>query len=124
MFDITRRSATRLTRLATPAERIPYVSAPADAWQRLDRWLAQLDAPDDDAAVRACLAEDGPRTVRRIVEVSSLGRASSNVPAIRALALAASLGNAATREMALEAVPEVARSVAEYLAFARAVTAD
>lgn len=122
MFDITTRTPTRLTRLLTPqAERVTYVPASGDVWQKLDRALTLADVPEDVTAVRACIAEDGPRTVRRIVEVSALGVASSNGPAIRALALCAALGNAATREMAVEAVPEVVSSVAEYFEFVEAV---
>ena len=118
MFDRTTRASTRLTRLATPqAERITYLAPPTDVWHRLDRILAVANEPFDARAVRACLALDGPRTVRRIVEVSAMGQAPSNGPALRALALAAATGNLATREMAIEAVPEVARSVAEYFLF-------
>ena len=122
MFVHTSRSSTRLTRLATPqAERITgritYLAPTTDDWQTLDRILVIADEAFDARAVRACIALDGPRTVRRIVEVSSMGSAASNGPALRALALAAAVGNAATREMAIEAVPEVARSVAEYFVF-------
>lgn len=122
MFDITTRTPTRLTRLMTPqAGRITYIPSSADTWQRLDHILTLIDVPEDALAVRACIAEDGPRTVRRIVEVSTLGLAASNGPAIRALALCVAHGNSATREMALEAVPEVARSLAEYFEFAEQV---
>lgn len=118
MFDHTIRAATRLTRLATPqAERITYAAPIGEAWLRLDRILAVADETFDERLVRSCITLDGPRTVRRIVEISSLGRAASNGPALRALALCAALGNVATREMALEAVPEVARSQAEYFVF-------
>lgn len=42
------------------------------------------------STVEFCLAKDGPRTVRRIVEISVLGRAPKNEPATMALVTAAS----------------------------------
>ena len=125
MFDTTNRTAdrdaqrpaTRLTRLLTPQSgRITFIPRTGDVWHRLDRILTLDDEGYDEQVVRECIAIDGPRVVRRIVEVSALGR-TSNAPALRSLALSASCGNAATREMAYEAVPEVARSVAEYFVF-------
>ena len=49
-------------------------------------------------AVQACLAEDGPRVVRRVVEISTSGRAPKNDAALFVLAMAAAgQTDAATR---------------------------
>src|ERR1700679_1297185 len=66
-------------------------------WTRLDRFLV-LGAEggtfyagehklvlENVTCVRECLAEDGARTVARIVEISDSGRAPKNDPAIFAL---------------------------------------
>ena len=133
MLDFTKHYATRLTRLVTPqAERIPGTTQvpnsaggyawPVDPWTRFDRFLIfgsergtyyireRTLTVENATNARAVLAEDGPRFVRRIVEISAAGRAPSNDPALFALAMAAGLGNDATRTMALEALPEVART--------------
>jgi 60 kDa SS-A/Ro ribonucleoprotein len=60
--------------------------------------------------VKACLKEDGLRVVARIVEYSLAGRAPKNDPAVVALALAAVYGDDATRAVAFEALPKVART--------------
>ena len=133
MLDFTKHYATRLTRLVTPqAERIPGTNQvpnsaggyawPVDNWMRFDRFLIfgsergtyyireRTLTLENATNVRECLTEDGPRAVRRIVEISAAGRAPSNDPALFALAMCAGLGNDATRAMALEALPEVART--------------
>jgi 60 kDa SS-A/Ro ribonucleoprotein len=133
MLDFTKHFTTRLARLATPqAERIPGTNQvpnsaggcawPVDMWTRLDRFLIfgsergtyyireRALTIENAANARECIAEDGPRAVRRIVELSAAGRAPSNDPALFALAMCAGLGNDATRAMALEALPEVART--------------
>ena len=133
MLDYTKHYQTRLTRLVTPqAERMPGTAQvpnsaggyawPVDTWMRFDRFLIfgsergtyyirerQLTV-ENAVNVRECITEDGPRAVRRIVEISAAGRAPSNDPALFALAACAGLGNDATRTMALEALPEVART--------------
>ncbi len=94
---------------------------PVDDWTRLDRFLVlgseggsyyaterKLIVDNADAVLR-CVAADGLRTVRRIVEISSAGRAPKNEPAILALALAMSHGDLATRRAAGEALPKVCR---------------
>lgn len=129
---ITTRRATRLTRLATPELRASMRGSPTpiDArWAKFDRFLivgsergtyfvrtAKVPV-DHGEIVRECIVSDGPRVVRRIVEISAIGVARSNGPALFALAMAATLGNAATRTMALEALPEVARSETDWLHF-------
>lgn len=92
-----------------------------DDWTRLDRFLIlgseggtyyvrerELTRQNAECVLR-CIQADGQRTVARIVEVSEAGRAPKNDPALFALAMAASLGNEATRRAALDALPRVAR---------------
>ena len=61
-------------------------------------------------AVEQCVREDGVRAVAEIVAVSKAGRAPKNDPAIFALALAAGLGDEATRRSALDALSQVCRT--------------
>src|SRR5437762_14319166 len=70
-----------------------------DDWTRLDRFLILGNdggtyyasekklTVENAACVGRCLAADAARTVARIVEVSTSGRAPKNDPAIFALAL-------------------------------------
>ena len=127
MFDFTQHVSTRLRRLVTPqAEPIPGTTQvpnsagghtwAVDQWTRLDRFLVlgseggtyyvreQPLTLENAKAVVECLAEDGLRTVRRVVEVSESGRAPRNDPALFVLAMAAGLGDDATRAAALEAL--------------------
>ncbi|HEX8363188.1 MAG TPA: TROVE domain-containing protein [Longimicrobium sp.] len=133
MMDFTRYVATRLRALVTPqSEPIPgSAQVPnsaggfawaLDRWSRLDRFLVlgteggtyyigERELTVENAgAVAECIAEDGPRVVRRIVEVSTAGRAPKNDPALFALAMAAGMGDEATRAAALAALPRVART--------------
>jgi 60 kDa SS-A/Ro ribonucleoprotein len=133
------------TRLTPQSEPIPgsgqvrnnaggYAFA-VDDWTRLDRFLVlgseggsyyvgERDLTLDNAqAVRRCVALDGERAVRRIVEVSEAGRAPKNDPAVFALALAASLGGLATRAAALAALPRVCRTGTHLFQFAENVRA-
>ena len=144
MLDFTKHFATRLARLPTPqAERIPGTDQvpnsaggyawPVDAWTRFDRFLIfgsergtcyireRALTIENATNARECITEDGPRAVRRIVEISSAGRAPSNDPALFALAMCAGLGDDATRAMALDALPEVARTGTHLFHFLRYV---
>lgn len=97
-----------------------YVYA-LDSWKRMDRFLilgaegntyyvSERDMVLANAAnVLACVVEDGPRAVARIVEISSDNRAPKSDPAIFALAVAASRGDDRTRKLALAALPGVCR---------------
>jgi 60 kDa SS-A/Ro ribonucleoprotein len=101
-----------------------------DPWARLMRFLVlgteggtfyiTEKALTRDNATNAlrCLAEDGARFVNTVVDVSENGRAYKNDPALFALALAAAAEDAATRRMALEALPRVARTGTHLLHFA------
>jgi len=133
MFDFSQHVSTRLRRLVTPqaepilgSTQLPnsaggYAWA-VDRWTRLDRFLVlgteggtyyvrERPLTQENAkAVVECLAEDGARVVRRVVEISTAGRAPKNDPALFALAMAAGLGDDATRAAALAALPAVART--------------
>ena len=133
MMDFTRHVATRLRALVTPqSEPIPGSGqVPNSAggyawalshWDRLDRFLVlgseggtyyvgERELTIQNAnAVADCLAEDGPRVVARVVEISTAGRAPKNDPALFVLAMAAGLGGPETRAAALAALPKVART--------------
>lgn len=90
-------------------------------WERLKRFIVlgaetgtyyvseRTLTVDNANNVMACIQEDGLRTVREIVAISDDGRAPRNDPAIFALALAASMGDAGTRKAAFDALPQVCR---------------
>jgi 60 kDa SS-A/Ro ribonucleoprotein len=92
-----------------------------DPWSRLDRFIV-LGAEggtfyigERELTVRnattilECIKLDGVRVVNRIVEISQAGRAPKNDPALFALALCASNGDAETKQAAFAALPKVAR---------------
>jgi 60 kDa SS-A/Ro ribonucleoprotein len=133
MFDFTKHVSTRLRHLRTPqAEPIPGTTQTpnsaggftwaVDHWTRLDRFLvlgaeggtfyvAERElTPENATAVLDALAEDGLRVVRRAVEISASGRAPKNDPALFVLAMAAGVGDDATRAAALAALGSVART--------------
>lgn len=146
MFDFTQHVASRLRRLVTPQrEPIPNSNQRPnsangytwliDDWFRLDRFLIlgseggtfyirERPLTQENAkAVMACLAADGPRVVKRVVEISTSGRAPKNDAALFVLAMAAGSDHDATRTAALEALPKVARTgthLLHWLQFVRA----
>ena len=92
-----------------------------DDWTRLQRFLV-LGAEggtyyaserklvrENAACVERLIQLDGPRLVREVVALSESGRAPKNDPAILALALAAKLGDLATKQAAYTALPRVCR---------------
>lgn len=106
-----------------------------DDWTRLDRFLVlgseggtyytgerALTRANAEAVAR-CIAQDGLRTVVRIAELSESGRCPKNDPALFALAMAASLGDASTKHAALAALPRVARIGTHLFTFAENVQA-
>jgi 60 kDa SS-A/Ro ribonucleoprotein len=101
-----------------------------DVWTRLRRFLIlgseggsyyasewQLTR-ENTQAVQQAVREDGLRAVAEIVAVSRAGRAPKNDPALYALALAAGVGDEATRKAALGALPRVARTGTHLFQFA------
>jgi 60 kDa SS-A/Ro ribonucleoprotein len=106
---------------------------PLDKWARLDRWLVlgaeggtyyaseRVLTRENATTIAECLAENGLRTVARIVSVSETGRAPKNETAIFALALAAGDVNPETRKAALAAVPRVCRTGTDLFHFVRDV---
>ena len=106
-----------------------------DNWARLDRFLVlgteggvyyvseRALTVQNAQAVAACIQADGLRTVQRIVAISATGRAPRHDPALFALAMAAALGDPATRRAALAALPQVARTgthLFHFLGYAKA----
>jgi 60 kDa SS-A/Ro ribonucleoprotein len=101
-----------------------------DDWNRLDRFLVLGNeggtyyvgerelALDNATCVARCLAADGIRTIDRIVAISDAGRAPKNDPAIFSLAMAAKLGDEATRRAAYAALPKVCRIGTHLMHFA------
>ena len=92
-----------------------------DDFARLDRFLiigssentyyqtARKLTRENAECVQRCLDADAPRTIARIVEVSTSGRAPKNDAAIFALALAATHSNPSVVTMAYAAMPQVCR---------------
>jgi 60 kDa SS-A/Ro ribonucleoprotein len=101
-----------------------------DDWVRLDRFLIlgseggsyyateQALSRGNAEGVARCIAADGLRAVARIAALSKSGRAAKNDPALLALAMAAAVGDAATRRAAFAALPAVARTGTHLFHFA------
>src|SRR5262245_38528666 len=128
MTDALKGFSTRMTR---QSEKIPGTDQvpnsaggfawSVDKWTRLHRFLilgseggsyyaSQRKLTEENAtAVLDCIAEDGPRTVQVIAEISDQGRAPKNDQAIFALALASSASDERTRRAAYQALPTVCR---------------
>ena len=92
-----------------------------DCWSRLDRFLIlgsekgtyyvgeQKITVDNAQGVVECVKQDGIRAVERIAEISLAGRAPKNDPAIFALALACTFGDAKTKARAYNEIKAVCR---------------
>lgn len=92
-----------------------------DDWMQLDRFLIlgteggtyyvgeRALTRQNAEAVERCVKADGPRVVKRVVEISTEGRAPKNDPALFVLAMCSALGDTETRRAAFAALPEVAR---------------
>lgn len=105
-----------------------YVYA-VDSWTQLDRFLIlgaaegtyyaspSVHAKRSEVAVRACLALDGERTVRRVIDVSVKGLAVKQDHAIFALALAVTHGDPVAKSLALDAVSTVCRTGSTFFQF-------
>ncbi|HUS35748.1 MAG TPA: TROVE domain-containing protein, partial [Verrucomicrobiae bacterium] len=106
-----------------------------DDWTRLDRFLVlgaeggayyigerDLVKQNHTAIVR-CIHADGLRVVNRIVEISDSGRAPKNDPAIFALALVATHGDAAAKAHAFANLGKVCRIGTHLFHFAEYVNA-
>src|SRR5213593_1456730 len=106
-----------------------------DDWARLDRFLIlgaeggtyyiterDLVKQNHDAIVR-CIKADGVRAVNRIVEISDAGRAPKNDPAIFALALVVTHGDAQAKAHAFANLGKVCRIGTHLFHFAEYVNA-
>lgn len=144
MLDFTKHFATRVRAMLTP-QRAPIPGAgqvPNSAggyawivtpWDRLDRFLIlgseggtyyigeRALTLENATSVAECIAQDGPRVVARAAEISESGRAPRNDPALFVLAMAAGLGDEATRAAAFAALPRVARTGTHLFHFLRFV---
>jgi 60 kDa SS-A/Ro ribonucleoprotein len=106
---------------------------PVDEWTRLDRFLVLgSDAPtyyqsaraltrENARCVERCYALDAERTVARVAEVSSAGRAPKNDAAIFALALGAAHPDVKVRQRALAGLSKVCRTATHLFQFVDAV---
>src|SRR5882724_5374208 len=106
-----------------------------DDWTRLDRFLVlgaeggtyyiterELVKQNHDAIIR-CIKADGIRAVNRIVEISDAGRAPKNDPAIFALALVVTHGDAQAKAHAFANLGKVCRIGTHLFHFADYVNA-
>jgi 60 kDa SS-A/Ro ribonucleoprotein len=106
-----------------------------DDWTRLDRFLIlgaeggtyyigerDLVKQNHDALIR-CIKADGIRAVNRIVEISDAGRAPKNDPAIFALALVVTHGDASAKAHAFANLNKVCRIGTHLFHFAEYVNA-
>ena len=103
-----------------------------DDWSRLDRFLIlgaeggtyymteRALTRENATIVGKCLAADAKRTIDRIVEISTAGRAPKNDPAVFALALAAA-DSPPARKLAYDAIPAVCRIGTHLFQFVAAV---
>ena len=101
-----------------------------DPWEHLERFLilgteagtyyTTLQALTKEVAgvVIDLLKQDGLEVVKRIVQISTSGRAPKNDTLLFALALATAAPDVETRRAALSALPEVARTGTHILMFA------
>lgn len=92
-----------------------------DNWKRAQRFLIlgseggsyyvdeKTLTRENAKVLEACINEDGTRLVNLITTISEEGRAPKNDPAIFALAMAAKLGDGATKQAAYAALPRVCR---------------
>ena len=137
MFKPTKYFSTKSTPQSQPIPGTTQVRNSAggftwqlDDWARLDRFLVlgseggtfyvaerELTIANAEVVTR-CLAANGPKTVDRIVAISHSGRAPKNDPAIFSLAMAAKLGDEATRRAAYAALPKVCRIGTHLMHFA------
>ena len=100
-------------------ERFLILGSEGGSYYASERALTRANAE----AVERCIRQDGMRAVERIVSVSDAGRAPKNDQAIFALAMAAKLGDFATRRAALAALPKVCRIGTHLMHFAGRIPA-
>ena len=132
-----RRFSTRSTPQADPipgAVQVPN-SAGGHAWQiddwsRLRRFLIlgvdggsyyateQKLVKENAETVLRCIAQDGPRTVAEIVEISEAGRNPKQPPVVFALAACCASDDPEVRRLALAALPRVCRTGTHLFLFA------
>ncbi len=77
----------------------------------------QLSLENAKHIVKMIKSGNGGPVVQKIVEISDSGRAPKNAPAVFALGLVATLGDAVAKSMAFEALPIVCRTATDMFAF-------
>lgn len=138
-MDVLRIVSTRRTAQSRKADLRQVKNAAGgftfaiDEWARVHRFLTlgtdggtfYTDAGDltrdNAAAVLRAASTDPVELVRRIVEVSTAGRAPRPNPALFALAIAAAADDVAGRRAAMAALPQVARTGTHLFLFAQYV---
>lgn len=132
-FNPTKTPQTEQADARQSANHAGGFSFTVDPWKRLERFIvlgssagAYYSTPkqltkENAQVVLECCAEDGPRAVRIIAEISEAGRAPKNDAAVFALALAASHPNKLASAAALAALPRVCRIGTHLFQFAEAV---
>lgn len=93
-----------------------------DDFERAERWLIlgsegntfyvkqQEFTRQNAQCIERCIAKDGQRLVQLVADISTRGRAPKNDPALFALAMAISLGDMNTRQLAAATLVKVART--------------
>lgn len=82
-----------------------------------ERTLTQQNAQ----CILDALKKDGPRVVQQIVDISTNGRAYRNDPAIFALALACTFGDAGTKKLAYDGIARVCRTGTHLFTFCESI---
>jgi 60 kDa SS-A/Ro ribonucleoprotein len=130
MWPISRNLATRLRRFVTPRG-TPIVDSasspcpahePLDGWRRLDRFLVSDPATtlngdrehelaqENARSAIPLIGQHGARVVDRTLELFESGQAMASGPVLFVLTVAHEVGDAATRQAALQAIVRVTRA--------------
>lgn len=68
-----------------------------------------------------CIKEDGERVVKRVIEISEVGRAPKNDTAIFSLALACTFGNEKTKKLAYDSIIKICRTGTHLFQFMQSI---
>ena len=130
MWPLSRNLATRLRRFVTPRGTpiVDSASSPCppyevlDGWRRLDRFLVS-DPASPMKADRECelahenarsaiplIGQHGARVVDRTLELFESGEVTASGPVLFVLTVAHEVGDAATRQAALQAIVRITRA--------------
>lgn len=102
-----------------------------DDWGRLDRFLflgtlggtyyvnERDHTVENLTHIQSLIEADGHRVIKRVVEISTAGRAMKNDPALFVLAMCSKFGNVGVRKQAAGVLPLVARTGTHLLTFVK-----